>query len=307
MASRAMSLTLSLALALGTHTVVSQASELRGPLPDGAHAKIEHIITSAIANLEDSVAKDMTEGEFCRKERKAVKEKLEEQSEVVREKMAELEAAHHEDLKATRKQEGKEVTKAEEESADRAQNRDTKSAVKAAKEVQVVNGWFTTAAERRGEMPEESLVQKPKDSAEAHAVPPAVVNVVNIMNQVAANIATEHTASILAHSNQEQKLRIARIASASAAKSDPPHMLSAEPEQRDYTETEKKVNEAKYELKEEMRTLKNYERERELLRDRCVTPKGTRSYADRVEQRQGEINGLTEAWTKLNEWKPAAR
>jgi len=79
---------------------------------------------------------------------------------------------------------------------------------------------------------------------------------------------------------------------------------SAKGEQLDVAperETKQAVDSAKYELKQEMKSLQNLEHERELIHNRCVAKIGVgMSYEDRVRARDDEIHGLKKAYNILD-------
>merc|ERR1719235_503419 len=74
----------------------------------------------------------------------------------------------------------------------------------------------------------------------------------------------------------------------------------AKPQERVKRKTETAVAEAKYELKEETKVLKNYEKQREILHDRCVAGvTGNQTAKDRFDARQAEIESLKAAYEEL--------
>lgn len=79
---------------------------------------------------------------------------------------------------------------------------------------------------------------------------------------------------------------------------------NVEKKEKPQRETEKKITIAKHELKEEMGRLKNFEKQRELLHDKCLAPSKDTS-EDRAEKREQEIESLEKAHEILDKpsWK----
>lgn len=200
-------------------------------IPDGSLRKIKHILSSKLADLKDNLAGEVTEGAFCKRETTQVREKVAQQSEAVREKLASVEAAEAANARAKAAEDGQELTEKQEQAAEKAQSRSTADAVAHAKDVAIWEGWFMTPAELRGEV------------------------------------------FLSRHEPLGQPI-----------------------ERGKKTKTEKKVEYAKYELKEEMTTLRNYEKQVDLLRERCVQPSSARTYEDKRASRQEQIDGLSSAW-----------
>lgn len=206
------------------------------PVSDGTFSKIKQIISDQIKFHKAKLAEDTTEAELCRKERKAVKEKLEKQSAIVKEKMAALEKAREADKKALEQM----TAEAKEKKKEAARK------LKAAKAL-AASGGVNPQTQKKAPTLEE---------------------------------AREESVRVL---HQKQRMAEQRAGQAT-------------PTERPRRKTEEAADMAKYELKEETKVLANYEKERELLHNKCVAQvAGTQSAEERARARDEEIEGLKSA------------
>lgn len=107
--------------------------------------------------------------------------------------------------------------------------------------------------------------------------------------------------------NPSEALRV-KMQKANAAKQKMTDLRTSGPpkEEKPLRETEKVVIEKKHDLKEATKRLKNFEKERELLHDKCFNgPMNDKAAEDRFENRLKEIENLKTAYNILDEpqWK----
>lgn len=73
------------------------------------------------------------------------------------------------------------------------------------------------------------------------------------------------------------------------------------PTEKPLRKTQEDIQEKKYELKQEIKRLKNFEKERELLHNKCINgPMEDKAAGDRFEKRLDEIENLKSAYTILD-------
>jgi len=107
--------------------------------------------------------------------------------------------------------------------------------------------------------------------------------------------------------NPSEALRV-KMAKATAAKQKMTNLRTDGPpkEEKPLRKTQEDIIETKHDLKEAMKRLKNFEKEHELLHDKCFNgPMNDQAAEDRFENRLKEIENLKSAYNILDtpEWK----
>lgn len=107
--------------------------------------------------------------------------------------------------------------------------------------------------------------------------------------------------------NPSEALRV-KMAKSTAAKQKMTALRTDGPPKKEkpLRETQKAIIETKHDLKEAMKRLKNFEKEHELLHDKCFNgPLNDQAAEDRFEQRKKEIENLKQAYEILDtpDWK----
>lgn len=110
--------------------------------------------------------------------------------------------------------------------------------------------------------------------------------------------------------NPSEALRV-KMAKTTAAKQKMTDLRTDGPpkEEKPLRETQKEIIETKHDLKEAMKRLKNFEKEHELLHDKCFNgPLNDQAAEDRFENRLKEIENLKTAYNILDtpDWKKPA-
>jgi len=254
------------ALLSGAAAATEQShAALRGPIGPDPLQKVKDIITRTLQHSQDKLAEESTQATMCKAQIEDVKGRLEKQTKVVEAAMEKLNKAKQADSKHLKDK----LTEAQH------QQIDAQTALDRAK---------------RGISSQEShdleLVQ-PAKPAKAHLV--------------YASDSKESLRDKLLH-GKAMFSRIDHRAQDLSYRADPPTEEEKEAKKR---ETEKALDEAKYELKQEMKSLKNVNQEYEILHDECMKNAGQeQTYAMRQAAREDEIDSLHKAYKVLGDMGP---
>lgn len=248
----------------------SNGAGLRGLAGVDPLKKVKDIIKRQIATSQDKLAEDSTQATMCKAQLEDVKGRLAKQTKVVEEAMKKLN-----DAKA-------------------ADSEDLKDKLREAQHQQIDAETALDRAKRgisSKEAHDLELVQ-PKKAAQKVTAPPKVP--VAYDPKISLRKALLHGQSLFHGVNHKAQDILYR--------SDPP---TEEEKLRQKRETEKILDEAKYELKQEMKSLKNVNKEYEVLHDECTKNAGQeQTYEQRVAAREAEIDGLNKAYGVLGDMAP---
>jgi hypothetical protein len=239
------------------------------PLFDKALGKVTKILTYKLADMKAKLLEDTTQADFCKEQLKEVKERLAAQKQVVEDKMKTMEDARHAKGKFP---EGK-----------------VKEARHLAIDADMAVDIAQRGLERKLPKPPESFLSSGDSLRDLPA--PAVGWSVSEQRQAQAVHALASTGGLF------NGLHFAHQAKYSVQ--DDPTPTTPKPAT---DAMEEKLREEVYDLKEEMKVMKNLTKEYELLHDRCYANAAQQQpYAERVAARQAEVEGLNKAYKVLDE------